>query len=63
MTACAADYAIKFAHQDSDLRFVERQSRFGDTFISIEDKVGVITVADTQEEADAIVRRALEKRS
>jgi hypothetical protein len=63
MTACAADYAIKFAHQESDLRFVERESRFGDTYIAIEDRVGVITVADNQEEADAIVRRALEKTS
>lgn len=37
--------AIALADKAGELRLVERPSRFGDTFISIEDATGVIETA------------------
>jgi hypothetical protein len=37
--------AIALADKSGELRLVERPSRFGDTFISIEDASGVIEIA------------------
>ena len=44
--ASATDYAIALASKAGTLRMVERASRFGGTFVSIEDERGVIEVAD-----------------
>lgn len=44
--------AIALADQAGTLRLVERTSRFGDTFIAIEDAKGIIEVATDLAEAD-----------
>lgn len=51
----STDLAIALAAKRGTLRLIERPSRFGDTFIAIEDDVGVIEVALTKREADARV--------
>jgi hypothetical protein len=51
----ATDVAIAIAAKSGTLRLVEHVSRFGDTFVAIEDDFGVIEVADTRQEADARV--------
>ena len=48
----ATDVAIAIAIRANTLRQVERPSRFGGTFISLEDEAGVIEVHMTQAEAD-----------
>lgn len=53
--ASATDLAIRIAAKAGTLRFVERPSRFGDTFVSIEDERGVIEVQDTMADAQARV--------
>jgi hypothetical protein len=50
-------FAIERAKRIGVLKYVERESRFGDTFVSIEDDVGLITVEDTQAQAEALVER------
>jgi hypothetical protein len=47
--------AIALAHRNGSLRLVERPSRFGDTFVAIEDAVGIIEVANNMAEAHARV--------
>lgn len=47
--------AISLADEAGTLRFVERESRFGGTFIAISDEHGVIEVVDDM--AAAIDRR------
>jgi len=42
----SSDLAIALAIKAGDIRLVERTSRFGGTFIAIEDAVGVIEVQD-----------------
>jgi hypothetical protein len=58
----ATDLAIAIAQRDGTLKVTERVSRFGDTFLAIEDAYGLIEVALTREEADArladVARRA-----
>lgn len=44
--------AIAQAIKCDAVRLVERPSRFGGTFISIEDATGVIEVADTMSDAE-----------
>lgn len=51
----STDLAIAVAAKRGTLRLVERVSRFGDTFVSIEDDVGLIEVQNSQAEADARV--------
>ena len=51
----STDLAIAIAAKRGTLRLIERPSRFGDTFIAIEDDVGLIEVALTKREADARV--------
>lgn len=50
--ASSTDYAIMCAMIDNTLRLVERPSRFGGTFIAIEDNKGVIEIANDTAEAD-----------
>ena len=45
--------AISLADERGTLRFVERESRLGGSFIAIEDERGVIEVADDLLEAKA----------
>lgn len=47
----SACLAIALADKAGELRLVERQGRFGG-FVSIEDAVGVIEVADNMSEAN-----------
>lgn len=56
----ATDVAIANASKRGTLRLIERPSRFGDTFIAIEDEVGLIEVALTKCEADARVASVME---
>jgi hypothetical protein len=56
----ATDVAIANAAKRGTLRLIERPSRFGDTFIAIEDEVGLIEVALTKREADARVASVME---
>lgn len=42
----STDLAIALAAKRGTLRLVERPSRFGDTFVAIEDEHGIIEVAD-----------------
>ena len=51
----SACVAISMADEAGKLRFVERNSRFGGTFIAISDDHGIIEVADDQAAADARV--------
>jgi hypothetical protein len=51
----STDLAIAMAIHAGELRMVERPSRFGGTFIALEDAVGVIEVHLSREEADARV--------
>ena len=53
----STDLAIALAVKNGTLRLVERPSRFGDTFIAIEDDRGLIEVHNTRAEADARVAR------
>lgn len=52
----ATDLAIAIAAKRGTLRLVERPSRFGDTFIAIEDDRGIIEVADDMIAANARVQ-------
>ena len=45
--------AIALADERGALEFVERESRFGGTFIALCDEHGVIEVAETLAEAEA----------
>ena len=48
----ATDVAILIAHRTSELRYEERPSRLGGTYVAIVDSIhGVIEVADTMAEA------------
>lgn len=49
----AACLAIALADEAGTLRFVERESRFGGTFVAIFDDRGVIEVADDMAAAEA----------
>lgn len=51
----STDLAIALADKAGSLRLVERASRFGDSFVSIEDAVGVIEVQMSWAEAHARV--------
>lgn len=46
LTLSATCLAIALADQSGALRFVERPSRLGGTYIAIEDSRGIIEVAD-----------------
>ena len=48
----ATDVAIALASKKGTLRLVERESRFGGTFIAISDDKGVIEVQDTRADAE-----------
>ena len=54
-TLSATCLAIAVAHKAGTLRFVERASRLGGTFVAIEDAHGVIEVAADMAEAEARV--------
>lgn len=60
-TLSATCLAIALADQAGTLRLVERTSRFGDTFIAIEDPSGIIEVALSAEEADERVNAIRER--
>jgi len=49
--------SIALANKSGTLRLVEREGRFG-SFVSIEDAVGVIEVADSMAAAQARVQEA-----
>lgn len=49
----AACLAISLADERGTLQFVERESRFGGTFVAISDGRGVIEVADDMAAAEA----------
>jgi hypothetical protein len=49
--------AVERAKRLGVLKYVTRESRFGDTYVAIEDDVGLITIEDTQAEAEALVER------
>lgn len=55
VTISSTDFAIAMASKGGTLRLVERRSRFGGTFVSIEDAGGVIEVADDMSAALARV--------
>lgn len=50
-TLSATCVAIALADKAGSLRLVERASRFGGTFIALEDERGLIEVADSMEAA------------
>ena len=50
-TLSATCVAIALADKAGSLRMVERPSRFGGTFIALEDERGLIEVADNMEAA------------
>ena len=52
-TLSATCLAIALADEAGTLRFEERASRFGDTFVAISDDRGLIEVADDMAEAMA----------
>lgn len=54
--ASSTDLAIAIAAKAGTIRLVERASRFGDTFIAIEDARGIIEVADDMPAALARVQ-------
>lgn len=63
MTALSStDLSIALAIQAGALRFVERVSRLGGTFVAVEDASGVIEVHADQSEATRRVR-AIELRA
>lgn len=51
LTLSATCLAIALADKAGTLRFVERPSRLGGTFVAIEDEVGLIEVAADMTEA------------
>jgi len=60
-TLSATCVSIAVALRNDTLRLVERPSRFGDTFVAIEDAFGVIEVALTWAEANARVASIRER--
>lgn len=60
-TASATCVAIALAVKSDTLRMVERPSRFGGSFVAIEDAIGVIEVADDMPQALARVVRIKER--
>jgi hypothetical protein len=52
LLASATDFAITLSSRNGTLRVVERTSRFGDAFWSVEDDRGVIEVHATLAEAE-----------
>lgn len=58
----ATDVSIALASKAGTLRLVERQSRLGGTFVSIEDDKGVLTVEDDMAAAVAFIA-AIAKRA
>jgi hypothetical protein len=61
LTLSATDLAIALAAKASTLRVVERVSRFGDTFVSLEDDRGVIEVHANRDAADARIASIRER--
>lgn len=59
LSLSSTDLSIALAHKAGTLRFVERASRLGGTFISVEDAVGVIEVHETRAAADARLAQIL----
>jgi hypothetical protein len=57
----STDLAIACAIKANTLRLVERASRFGDTFIAIEDGFGTIEVADDMAQANARIAAIQER--
>ena len=60
-TLSATCVAIALADKRGTLRLVECVSRFGDTFISIEDAHGIIEVADDLASAEARIAELRER--
>jgi hypothetical protein len=54
----STDLAIAVASKRGTLRMVERASRFGGTFVAIEDDHGIIEVVDDMATAQTRVREA-----
>lgn len=50
-TLSITDLSIALAHKTGNLRYVERESRRGGTYVALEDDVGVIEVHDNLAEA------------
>lgn len=59
-TLSATCLAIALASESGALRLVEREGRFG-SYVSIEDAVGIIEVADNMSEANARIAAILER--
>lgn len=53
--------AIAIAYKNGTLKLIEKTSRFGDTYIAIEDDRGIIEVAGDMNEANARVTSLMGK--
>lgn len=56
LSLSATCLAIALADKAGTLRLTERASRFGGTFVALEDERGLIEIADNMEAAQARVR-------
>jgi len=62
-TLSATDLTIALAIKKGTLRFVERNSRFGDKFVTLEDSHGLIEVHDNIDAAYLRVSALVERMS
>jgi hypothetical protein len=62
-TLSATCVAIALADERGTLRLVERASRFGGTFIALEDECGLIEVANDLAEAEGRIAALRERRA
>ena len=63
LTLSATCLAISLADENGTLRLVERASRLGGTFLAIEDRHGLIEVADSWADAHARINALRARRA